>query len=218
MNTEQIIKDLEGFTKNFNCCHQGYVEACGLICKVRREMIHDLSGKQHPECNENCKDYEPLPDIQAMRNALALIKEQQAEKKKLTEERDAFIRCAYEKQHLLNSINEKLEQGYELSAAKACAEMEMWHRISLQEKELVEENERLQALLDETIDSNAAWVEDNGRLRKEMNTIKVETVQKFAEYLKKHAFLCDPDNCHSFDAIDVDDMDDHVEGFMEENK
>ena len=37
---------------------------------------------------------------------------------------------------------------------------------------------------------------------------------KFANYLIDHSFLCDPDNGHSFRAIDIDDLDELVEDFL----
>lgn len=39
-------------------------------------------------------------------------------------------------------------------------------------------------------------------------------VVEFANYLKNHSFLCDPDNGFSFNAIDEDDLDDFVEDFL----
>lgn len=38
--------------------------------------------------------------------------------------------------------------------------------------------------------------------------------RKFAEYLKTHSFLCDPEMRSSFYAIDVDDLDDFIEDFL----
>jgi hypothetical protein len=43
-----------------------------------------------------------------------------------------------------------------------------------------------------------------------------DSVRKFANYLKEHSFNCDPDNGFSFDAIDVDELDDYVKEFLEE--
>ena len=40
-------------------------------------------------------------------------------------------------------------------------------------------------------------------------------VREFANYLKDCAFLCDPGNGYSFDAIDTDDLDDYIEDFFE---
>ena len=43
----------------------------------------------------------------------------------------------------------------------------------------------------------------------------IDGVKEFAVYLKKRSFLCDPDNMHSFQAINVeDDLDDFVEEFL----
>jgi hypothetical protein len=40
-------------------------------------------------------------------------------------------------------------------------------------------------------------------------------VMAFAGYLKEHSFMCDPGNGFSFDAIDVDELDDYVKRFLE---
>ena len=43
----------------------------------------------------------------------------------------------------------------------------------------------------------------------------IDGVKEFAAYLKKNSFMCDPDNMHSFQAINVeDDLDDLVEEFL----
>ena len=39
----------------------------------------------------------------------------------------------------------------------------------------------------------------------------------FANYLKKHFCSYDLDNYHSFDAIDIDDLDDSVEEFLDKS-
>lgn len=45
---------------------------------------------------------------------------------------------------------------------------------------------------------------------------RTDGVRKFADYLKKQSFNCDPGNGFSFDAIDVDELDDYVKEFLEE--
>jgi hypothetical protein len=44
----------------------------------------------------------------------------------------------------------------------------------------------------------------------------VEGVIAFATYLKKHSFMCDPGNGHSFYAIDVEEMAGYIKDFLEE--
>ena len=39
-------------------------------------------------------------------------------------------------------------------------------------------------------------------------------VIKFANFLKENSFLCDSNDWHSFDAIDIEDLDDLVEEFL----
>ena len=43
-------------------------------------------------------------------------------------------------------------------------------------------------------------------------------VIKFAEYLKNHSCSYDLDNYHSFDAIDIDYLDDFVEEFLDKKE
>ena len=51
-------------------------------------------------------------------------------------------------------------------------------------KELIEENDKLQGLISEAQQYNEAWVEDNGKLRKEMKTLKADTVRKMQEKIR----------------------------------
>ena len=54
--------------------------------------------------------------------------------------------------------------------------------VGLIEK-LDDENKRLQDLLKEAQQYNEEWVEDNGKLRQQMKTIREETVQKMKDKL-----------------------------------
>lgn len=47
---------------------------------------------------------------------------------------------------------------------------------------------------------------------------KADTVRDFVGYLKKQSFCCDPGNGFSFDAIDVDELDDYAKKFLEEEE
>ena len=42
----------------------------------------------------------------------------------------------------------------------------------------------------------------------------INGVNKFANYLKKHSCLYDLDNYHSFNAIDIDELNDLVNEFL----
>lgn len=46
----------------------------------------------------------------------------------------------------------------------------------------------------------------------------IHGVIKFANYLKEHSCSYDLDNYHSFDAIDIDDLDDLVEEFLDKKE
>lgn len=46
----------------------------------------------------------------------------------------------------------------------------------------------------------------------------INGVIKFANYLKEHSCSYDLDNYHSFDAINIDDLDDLVEEFLDKKE
>ncbi len=73
-------------------------------------------------------------------------------------------------------------------------------------KELTDERDRCLEALSE-LAGNIGLLKDKAR---------ADAVRKFAEYLKEHSFTCDPGNGFSFDAIDVDELDDYVKEFLEE--
>lgn len=101
-------------------------------------------------------------------NALALIKE-------LAEERDALEQHnGYLKGLVDNAFCEKLKHFDDPSAARACAEAEMWRRIALREKELVEENERLRVALKEYFKN--AWTIESDIIHKMQSMIKEECI------------------------------------------
>jgi hypothetical protein len=125
------------------------------------------------------------------------------EHEKLIEERDTFREYAYNMQKYVENIRHKEEEGYEPSAARYAAEMDMWRMIALRENKLVEEIEELKIQL-------------LSMQRNQYDKGFTEGVLAFETYLKEHSFTCDPGNGFSFDAIDVDELDDYVKEFLEE--
>lgn len=84
MNMEKIIKALESLiAETSKCANEKYVEACGLFCSARMIMVSDLAHSKNNECNESCKHYAPPYMYCVLKDALALIKEQQAEIERL---------------------------------------------------------------------------------------------------------------------------------------
>lgn len=49
-----------------------------------------------------------------------------------------------------------------------------------------------------------------------VSTDIINKLNEFIEFLKKQSFLCDPGNWYSFDAIDINDLDDFLKEFLEE--
>ena len=67
------------------------------------------------------------------------------------------------------------------------------------------------------IDSNEALAYQNGREAGYDDGYEDGAVM-FAKYLKHRSCSYDLDNYHSFDAIDIDDLDDLVEEFLRKQK
>jgi arginyl-tRNA--protein-N-Asp/Glu arginylyltransferase len=89
-------------------------------------------------------------EIMAIIDALSLIRELtkenkrlKVEKENLTVQRNTFREYAEKMQLFVESIRHKEEKGYEPSAARYAAEMDMWHAVALEKKELEEKIEKL---------------------------------------------------------------------------
>jgi hypothetical protein len=93
------------------------------------------------ECEEN-----PLESILA-KYTLEVVDKLMQENKALTEQRDTFREYARQTQAMIEGIKAKMNEGYEYSAAKYVAEMDMWRVVALEKKRLEEEIERLQEKL-----------------------------------------------------------------------
>jgi hypothetical protein len=93
------------------------------------------------ECEEN-----PLESVLA-KYTLGFVDDLILKNKKLTEERDTFKEAFYDYQNWVNSIGAYESEGYERTAAKALAEMDMWRSVALTKKQLEDEIKRLQEKL-----------------------------------------------------------------------
>ena len=85
-------------------------------------------------------------------------------------------------------------------------------------EELVEENERLQNLVKELQQYNEAWVEDNGKLRQGMKTLKTDTVQKMRAMLKERSFRDVPVFGEPYSCVDFVIIDQVAKELLEESK
>jgi hypothetical protein len=159
LNREQVIQALE---------------FCG-ICECNNE-------KTNTECAlinmPFCKNY-------LRKQSLALIKELTEENEKfrhnhenLIEECDTFREYAYNMQKYVEYIKHKEEEGYEPSAARYAAEMEMWHVVALEKKKLADENERLKNI-------SVGYRIERNTWKDLCDTIETDTVRKMQARLKK---------------------------------
>lgn len=93
------------------------------------------------ECEES-----PFASVLA-KYALEVVNKLMTENRALTEQRDTYKEYALQTQAMVEGIRVKMNEGYEYSAAKYVAEMDMWRCIAVEKKKLEEEIERLQEKL-----------------------------------------------------------------------
>ena len=107
-----------------------------------------LNGRNSCETcplKEECEE-SPLESILA-KYALEVVDKLMHENRALTEQRDTFREYAYQMYAMIENIRVKENEGYEVSAAKAAAEMDMWRVVALTKKQLEDEIKRLQEKL-----------------------------------------------------------------------
>lgn len=121
-------------------------------------------------------------------NALALINSQEQrikgletesrqyyyEQRKLVEAHDTYKEYAENMQLFVEKMVHLEDKGYEPSAARYAAEMDMWRAVALEKKRLTEENEKI-------------GIENFALIRK-LSLIKEDTVRKMGERLKAQKF------------------------------
>ena len=85
-------------------------------------------------------------------------------------------------------------------------EREVFNLLNRQKAEI----ERLRGLVEECVDSNEAWVRDNGELRNELKTAKAEAIKEFAERLK-YRTCCIPQHHFTYGEVEY-----HVDYLVKE--
>jgi regulator of replication initiation timing len=150
-----------------------------------------LNGRSSCETcplREEC-EASPLESILA-KYTLEKVNDLVYKNKKLTEERDTFKEAFYSYQGWVNSIGAYESEGYERSAARAAAEMDMWRAVALTKKQLEEENTRLRT------DNQELYNEMSERMREEVRIAKKYTAKYIRNGIKETMF--NPNNKFDF--------------------
>lgn len=187
-NREQIVKALE-------CCtEQEYCATCPATdyCKGMDSLIEDAATLIKELTEESYKWQEAYDCADsACRELSSKCDEFTEENKrfrhnheKLIEERDTFREYAYNMQKYVENIRHKEEAGYEPSAARYAAEMEMWHIVALEKKELTEENKTLNSLVKVLSENNADLEDELAKTYDLLEESKADTIQKMQEKIR----------------------------------
>lgn len=144
---DDIIKALE-------CCSLNGCNSCE-TCPLKEE------------CEEN-----PLESVLA-KYTLEVVNDLTLKNKKLTEERDTFRDYAYKMQRYVENVNNKEVAGYEPSAARYAAEMEMWQVVALEKKELKDEIERLKEIPEQLYNEMSERIAEERRIERKYTAKKM---------------------------------------------
>jgi hypothetical protein len=107
-----------------------------------------LNGRNSCETcplKEECEEH-PLESILA-KYTLEVVNKLMYENRSLTEQRDTYKEYALQTHAMVEGISVKMNEGYEYSAAKQVAEMDMWRCIAVEKQALQDEIKRLQEKL-----------------------------------------------------------------------
>ena len=117
-------------------------------------------------------------DVALLKNYIkeltAEVEQFRYEHRKLIGARDTFREYAYNMQKYVENIKHKEEAGYEPSAARYAAEMDMWHAIALRENELIEDSREKDKTISNLIET--------------IKSIQADTVRKMQERLNAQKF------------------------------
>lgn len=141
-----------------------------------------LNGRNSCETcplKEECEE-SPLESILA-KYTLDVVNMLMHENRALTEKRNTFREYALQMHAMVENIRIKENEGYELSAAKAAAEMDMWRCVAAEKQALLDQNKRLIA------DTEELYKEMSKRMREEVRIAKKYTAQRIHTNLMRCA-------------------------------
>jgi hypothetical protein len=125
------------------------------------------------ECEEN-----PLESVLA-KYTLEVVDKLMHENRTLTEQRNTFREYALQMHAMVENIRIKENEGYEPSAAKAAAEMDMWRCVAAEKQALQDQNKRLIA------DTEELYKEMSERMQEEVRIAKKYTARRIHENLMR---------------------------------
>lgn len=125
-----------------------------IIEALERCSLNSGSGScEDCPLKEECEN-SPFASVLA-KYTLEMLNKIMHENRELTEQRDTFREYTYNMQKYVENVRHYEEAGYEPSAARYAAEMDMWRCVTAEKQMLHEEIERLSLMLTEKRDIKA---------------------------------------------------------------
>lgn len=117
----------------------------GIIEALRCCSLNGRSSCETCPLKDECEE-SPLESVLA-KYTLEVVNKLIHENKSITEQRDTYREYALQTYAMVEGIRVKMNEGYEYSAAKHTAELEMWRCVAAEKQALQDEIERLQEKL-----------------------------------------------------------------------
>lgn len=162
---------------------------------------------------EECTD-SPLASVIAERS-LELIKDLLHKNEELTEQRDTFKEYALKMQALVENIKIKENEGYEFSAAKYAAEMDMWRVVAAEKRALQDQNKRLIADTEELYKEMVERIAEERKIERKLTLRRVHAnLLRYTE----HVGECTTDDplAETYSVVREEDIDQVINEMLED--
>jgi len=175
-----------------------------------------LNGRNSCETcplKEECEE-SPLESVIA-KYTLDVVNDIVHKNKKLTEERDTFKEAFYNYQNWINSIGAYESEGYERSAAKAAAEMDMWRCVAAEKQTLQDQNKRLIADTEELYKEMVERIAEERKIERKLTLRRVHAnLLRYTESVGE----CTTDNplAETYSVVREEDIDQVINEMLED--
>jgi exonuclease VII large subunit len=175
-----------------------------------------LNGRNSCETcplKEECEE-SPLESILA-KYTLDVVDKLIHENRVLTEQRNTYREYALQVHAMIENIRIKENEGYELSAAKAVAEMDMWRVIAAEKQALQDQNKRLIADTEELYKEMVERIAEERKIERKLTLRRVHAnLQRYTESVGE----CTIDNplAETYSVVREEDIDQVINDMLED--
>lgn len=175
-----------------------------------------LNGRNSCETcplREECEE-SPLESVLA-KYTLEVVDKLMHKNRVLTEQRNTFREYVYQMQAMVDNIKVKENEGYEFSAAKYAAEMDMWRRVAAEKQALQDQNKKLIADTEELYKEMYERIVEERKIERKLTLRRIHAnLQRYTESVGE----CTTDNplVETYSVVREEDIDRVLNEMLEE--